>query len=105
MDFGGPTAQPGMSLSVSHRPVPARLVSQIQSAHYVEMRDLLGDNTAIGRQLEDIRTTMGANVLQVSSGQGCHIPRIMVVLLPVLPSGWYSKFSHEGETGICHSDN
>ena len=56
-----------MSLSISLRPVPARLVSQIQSGHYVEMRDLLGDNAAIGRQLEDIRTTMGANVLQVSS--------------------------------------
>ena len=67
MDLGGPTAQPGMSLSISLRPVPARLVSQIQSGHYVEMRDLLGDNAAIGRQLEDIRTTMGANVLQVSS--------------------------------------
>ena len=67
MDLGGLTAQPGMSLSISLRPVPASLVSQIQSGHYVEMRDLLGDNAAIGRQLEDIRTTMGANVLQVSS--------------------------------------
>ena len=67
MDLGRPTAQPGISLSISLRPVPARLVSQIQSGHYVEMRDLLGDNAAIGRQLEDIRTTMGANILQVSS--------------------------------------
>ena len=55
-----------MSLSISLRLVPMRLVSQIQFGHYVEMRDLLGDNAAISRHMEDIRTTTEANVLQVS---------------------------------------
>ncbi len=52
---------------MSIRPVPVRVVSQIQSGQYVEMRDLLGDNAAVGRHMDDIRTTMGANILQVSA--------------------------------------
>ena len=31
------------------------------------MRDLLGDNAAVGRHMDDMRTTMGANILQISA--------------------------------------
>ena len=52
---------------MSIRPVPVRVVSQIQSGQYVDMRDLLGDNAAVGRHMDDMRTTMGANILQISA--------------------------------------
>ena len=61
------SCQPGMSLSMSLRPVPTRLVSMIQNGRYVEMRDLLGDNAAVGRHMEDIRASVGASVLQMST--------------------------------------
>ena len=59
--------QIGMSLSMSLRPVPARLVSQIRAGQFIEMRDLLGDNAAVGRHVEDIRSSMGASLVQVSA--------------------------------------
>ena len=52
---------------MSLRPVPARLVNQIQTGQYVEMWDLLGDNAAVGHHLDDMRALTGASVLQVSS--------------------------------------
>ncbi len=61
--------QSGSSLSMSLRPVPARVVGLIliQADRFVEMQDLLGDNVAMRDHLDDIRLTMGANLLQVSS--------------------------------------
>ena len=61
--------QTGLSLSMSLRPVPSRLVSQIQAGQFIEMRDLLGDNAAVGRHVEDIRSSMGASLVQVSARQ------------------------------------
>lgn len=51
--------QPGLSLSMSLRPVPARLVSLIHSGRYVEMV-----NAAVGRHME---ASVGASILQVSA--------------------------------------
>ena len=60
-------SQPGLSLSMSLRPVSSRLVGLIQAGRYIEMRDLLGDNAVVGRRMEEIRDSMGASVLQVSA--------------------------------------
>ena len=60
-------AQPGLSLSISLRPLPARLVSLIQSGRFVEMRDLLGDNAAVGGRMEEIRAAEGVSILQVAA--------------------------------------
>ena len=55
-----------LSLSMSLRPVPSRFVSQIWARQFIEMRDLLGDNTVVGRHVEDICSSMGASLVQVS---------------------------------------
>ncbi len=55
-----------LSLSVSMLPILSRIVQQVQTGRYIDMRDLLGDNVAIRRQL-DVNGAMGAHVLQVSS--------------------------------------
>ena len=60
-------SQSGISLSMSLRPIPARIVSLVQAGRYVEMRDLLGDNVAMRGHLDDMREAMGSSVLQVSS--------------------------------------
>ena len=48
----GPPAAPGLSLSLSAEPIPARLVQKIQSGQFVEMRELLGDNIALMQHFE-----------------------------------------------------
>ena len=48
----GLPSQSGLSLSLSSEPVPARLVQRIQGGHFVEMRDLLGDNIALTQHFE-----------------------------------------------------
>lgn len=48
---------------MSLRPIPSRLVGLIQAGRYVEMRDLLGENAAVGRHMEEIRASAGAGVL------------------------------------------
>lgn len=62
-----PTSAPAMSIAMSLNPIPARLVTIIQSDRFVEMRELLGDNVAVRGHLDEIRDSMGASVLQVSS--------------------------------------
>ena len=45
----------GVILSSALQPIPARLVRQICAGEFVEMRDLLSDNIAVGNQLEAIQ--------------------------------------------------
>ena len=56
-----------LSLSMSTQPVPERLVRQIQSGRYIELRDLLWDNTAVRRQFEEIHGATGIHLLPVSA--------------------------------------
>ena len=57
----------GMSLSISARPVPARLVQQIRAGRFIEMRDLLWDNVAVRRHYEELHGAMGVQLLPVIS--------------------------------------
>ena len=47
-----------MSLSISSRPIPAKVVQQVQSGKFVEMRDLLDDNMAVRCHFEDLHGAM-----------------------------------------------
>ena len=81
-------AQPGpngdMSLSMSSRPIPAKIVELVRSGRYVEMRDFLDNNVAVRRHFEEAHGVMGIQLLPVSSR-----PRIReVTTLPV----WLSCF-------------
>ena len=62
-----PVGTGDVSLSMSLRPVPARIVQAIRTSRYVEMRDLLADNVAVHQHFEDIHEAMGVQVLPVSS--------------------------------------
>lgn len=62
---GGLTAD--LSLSISTRPVPARMVQQIRLGRFIEMRDLLWDNAELRRHYEEMHGAMGFHVLPVSS--------------------------------------
>ena len=73
-----------LSLSISMRPVPARMVQQIRSCRFVEMRDLLWDNAELRRHYEEMHGAMGFHVLPVTSR-----PRIREVT--TLPS-WICCF-------------
>ena len=81
----GPESLSGdLSLSLSARPVPAKLVQQIQLGKFIEMRDLLGDNITVKRHYEDLHGTMGMQLLPVSAR-----PRVReITTLPV----WVSCF-------------
>ena len=46
------SSQSGLSLSMSSEPIPARLVTRIQSGQFIEMRDLLRDNIALTQHYE-----------------------------------------------------
>ena len=61
-DWLSPTsgAGGGLSLSISSRPVPARLVQQIRGGRFIEMRDLLWDNVAVRRHYEDLASSPGS---------------------------------------------
>ena len=48
----------GLSLSLSAGPVPAKLVTRIQSGHFVEMRDLLGNNVALSQHFEAVQSSL-----------------------------------------------
>ena len=48
---------------MSARPIPARLVQQIQAGSFTEMRDLLWDNVAIRSQLEDLHSALGLQLV------------------------------------------
>ena len=78
-------AQSGdVSLSISTRPVPARIVSLIRSGRFVEMRDLLGDNARVRSHFEVMHGSLGVQLVPVSSR-----PRVREV--PSLPS-WVCCF-------------
>ena len=62
-----PGASGGMSLSISSRPVPARIVHQIQAGQFVEMRDLLGDNVAVKQHFEELHGSVGLHILPMTS--------------------------------------
>ena len=53
----------GLSLSLSAAPVPAKLVTRIQSGQFVEMRDLLGDNVALSQHFEAVHSSLPAATL------------------------------------------
>ena len=44
----------GLVLSLVLPPVPAKLVATIQAGHFVQMKDLLGDNIALHSQLDNL---------------------------------------------------
>ena len=48
----------GMILSLAADPIPYSIVQQIQSGHFVEMRDLLADNIALLNQLSSLQGTV-----------------------------------------------
>ena len=79
-----PSSSGDMSLPMSARPIPAKIVRQIQSGQYVEMQDLLDDNMAVRRHFEDLHGAMGMQLLPITSR-----PRVREVsTLPV----WVSCF-------------
>ena len=49
-----PSPWSGLILSPAADPIPYWLVQRIRSGEFVEMRDLLADNTALHDQLEDL---------------------------------------------------
>ena len=66
-EWWSPGTAGDVSLSMSARPIPARLVQQIRAGRYVDMRDLLWDNVAVRRHFEDIQGGMGVHLLPISS--------------------------------------
>ena len=56
-----------LSLSMSLRPVPVRIVQQVRSGQFVDMRDLLGDNAAVRQHFEGVHGALGFHVLPMSS--------------------------------------
>ena len=54
LPLASPTTQP-LLLSPSFTPLPVRLVERIQRGEFVEMRELLTDNIALLRQLEEVQ--------------------------------------------------
>ena len=73
-----------MSLSVSSRPIPAKVVQQVQFGKFMEMRDLLDDNMAVRRHFEVLHGAMGVQLLLIMSK-----PKVReVTTLPV----WMSCF-------------
>ena len=67
MMAGSHTTVGDLSLSVSMRPVPARVVNLIRCGRFIEMRDLLRDNVAVRGHFEEIHGTMGVQLLPISS--------------------------------------
>lgn len=74
----------GLSLSMSLRPVPARMVQQIRAGRYIDMRDLLWDNSSVRCHYEGLQGGLGINFLPGSSR-----PRIREI--PSLPA-WVCCF-------------
>lgn len=66
-DWVLPAAGRGLSLSMSARPFLERLVRQIRKSRFVEMRDILGDNTAVRHHFEDLHGALGLQLLPVLS--------------------------------------
>ena len=64
----GGSAQQGLSISIALRPVPARIVGQIQRGQFVDMRDLLADNVALRSHSDEVRDSLGANVVSLATG-------------------------------------
>ena len=56
-----------LSLSISLRPVPGRLVQLIRSGRFIEMRDLLYDNSTLRGHYEGLHGSTGLQLLPVSS--------------------------------------
>ena len=63
----GVGVQPGLSISLALRPVPARIVTQIQIKEFVDMRELLVDNVALRSQPNDVRDSLGASVVSLAA--------------------------------------
>ena len=61
------TAGGDLSLSMSLHPVPARVVSLIQSGRFIEMRDLLTDNVTVRSHFEDMHGALGVQLLPVNT--------------------------------------
>ena len=78
------TTSGATSLAMSMRPIPARLVQQIRTGRFVEMRDIMCDNAAVRSHFEDLHGGFGIHLLTVSSR-----PRVREV--PSLPS-WVCCF-------------
>ena len=57
----------GLSLSMSLRPVPARVVQQIRAGRYIDMRDLLWDNSLLRGHYESLQGGLGIHFLATSS--------------------------------------
>ena len=62
-----PATSGGMSLSISTRPISARILQQIQGGQYIELRDLLGDNAAVRQHFEELHGSLGVNILPMAS--------------------------------------
>ena len=73
-----------VSLSMSSRLLPPRLVQQIRAGRFVEMQDLLPDNIQVRSRLEELNSLIGVQLLPVSSR-----PRVRDV--PTL-SSWVAFF-------------
>ena len=71
-----------LSLSMSTRPIPSRLVQLIQSGSYVEMRDLLTDNVQVRHHFKELRSAIGVQLLPVTSRpRGSHHTSILDCML------------------------
>jgi hypothetical protein len=55
-----PAPEQPLQLSVLFPPIPAKLVSKIRSGAFVEMKELLPDNLALQKQLENTQTAKQA---------------------------------------------
>ena len=90
---------------MSLRPVPSHIVALIQSGRYVELWDLLGDNAAIGRYMEDIHCTcickdQCPSGVHSAQGEGGVIYSVLDMLHPDSVSSGYDGRSDQGEIGI-----
>ena len=79
-----PDAPGELSLSLSARPVPARLVQLIRAGRSVDMRDLLWDNAAVRSHFEELQGVVGTQLLPATAR-----PRTRVIT--TLPS-WVCCF-------------
>ena len=84
---GGASAD--LSLSISMRPVPARVVQQIRAGNFIEMRDLLWDNAALRHHYEEMHGAMGFHIFPVAFHPRVHEVTTLpswILLLPDISS-------------------
>ena len=95
-------SQSGLSISLALRPVPARIVQQIQRGQFVDMRELLADNIALRSQLEQVRDAMGAGVVSLATRPRVWEVASMGVLLPNLPCCRYDRCCDQRASCVCY---